>query len=241
MATSHSHKTPATAALMIDYGGVLTASVVEAFSAACASIGVNSSGFLNEAFAASQAEDSPFPLLELGQISAEEFSERLTPVLRRHTSVPVDGHQFYTAVQNVTWDLDAVMTAAVNGFISAGVPTVLVSNSWGTSETYPWDQLPAFTAVVVSSDVGLRKPDRNIYLLAADRIGVEPAECVFVERPRSQLGTGPGAGHDYRAAHSGRNDHRRAGQILRHQRRCHCWMDVMCWCQGSSDPGATLR
>jgi putative hydrolase of the HAD superfamily len=166
---------------MIDYGGVLTASVVEAFSAACASIGVNSSGFLNEAFAASQAEDSPFPLLELGQISAEEFSERLTPVLRRHTSVPVDGHQFYTAVQNVTWDLDAVMTAAVNGFISAGVPTVLVSNSWGTSETYPWDQLPAFTAVVVSSDVGLRKPDRNIYLLAADRIGVEPAECVFVD------------------------------------------------------------
>ena len=93
----------------------------------------------------------------------------------------MDGHQFYAAVQNVTWDLDAVMTAAVNGFISAGVPTVLVSNSWGTSETYPWEQLPAFTAVVVSSDVGLRKPDRNIYLLAADRIGVEPAECVFVD------------------------------------------------------------
>jgi putative hydrolase of the HAD superfamily len=181
MATSHTHKTPAAAALLIDYGGVLTASVVEAFSAACASMGVNSSGFLNEAFAASQAEDSPFSLLELGQISAEEFGERLTPVLRRHTSVPVDGHQFYAAVQNVTWDLDAVMTAAVNGFISAGVPTVLVSNSWGTSETYPWEQLPAFTAVVVSSDVGLRKPDRNIYLLAADRIGVEPAECVFVD------------------------------------------------------------
>ena len=78
MATSHTHKTPAAAALLIDYGGVLTASVVEAFSAACASMGVNSSGFLNEAFAASQAEDSPFPLLELGQISAEEFSERLT-------------------------------------------------------------------------------------------------------------------------------------------------------------------
>ncbi|MGH3556228.1 MAG: HAD family hydrolase [Mycobacterium sp.] len=181
MTTPHADKASEATALLIDYGGVLTASVVEAFSAACASIGVNSQGFLNEAFAASHASDSPFASLELGQISEEEFSERLTPVLRRHASNPVDGHQFYAAVQNVIWDLDAVMTAAVNNLISAGVPTVLVSNSWGTSDTYPWDQLPAFTAVVVSSDVGLRKPDRDIYLLAADRIGVEPAKCVFVD------------------------------------------------------------
>jgi len=169
------------AALLIDYGGVLTASVVEAFSAACASIGVDSQGFLSEAFAASQATDSPFVLLELGRISGEEFSERLTPVLRRHASGPVDGHQFFAAVQNETWDLDAAMTAAVSGFIAAGVPTVLVSNSWGKSETYPWDQLPAFTAAVVSSDVGVRKPDRDIYLLAAERVGVDPPGCVFVD------------------------------------------------------------
>ena len=181
MTTSHAEGTPEPAALLIDYGGVLTGSVVEAFSAACASIGVDSRGFLDEAFAASQAKDSPFVLLELGHISGEEFSELLTPVLRRHASVPVDGHQFYASVQNVTWDLDAVMTAAVNSFIAAGVPTVLVSNSWGKSETYPWDQLPEFTATVVSSDVGLRKPDRDIYLLAADRVGVDPAKCAFVD------------------------------------------------------------
>ena len=181
MTTSHTHRTPKPAALLIDYGGVLTASVVEAFSAACTSIRVSSQGFLNEAFTASQANDSPFVLRELGQISGDEFSERLIPVLRRHASVPVDGHQFFAAVQNITWDLDAVMTAAINSFIAAGVPTVLVSNSWGKSATYPWDQLPAFTTAVVSSDVGLRKPDRNIYLLAADRVGVDPAECVFVD------------------------------------------------------------
>jgi len=181
MTTPPTRGTAEPAALLIDYGGVLTASVVEAFSAACASIGVDSQGFLSEAFAATQATDSPFVLLELGHISGEEFSERLTPVLRRHASGPVDGHQFLAAVQNVTWDLDAAMTAAVNDFIAAGIPTVLVSNSWGKSETYPWEQLPAFTAAVVSSDVGLRKPDRDIYLLAAERVGVDPAECVFVD------------------------------------------------------------
>jgi len=176
-------------ALLIDYGGVLTASVVEAFSAACASIGVDSQGFLNEAFTPSHAEDSPFALLELGHIGGEEFGERLTPVLRRHATGPVNGHQFLSAIQTVTWDLDAAMTAAVNGFIAAGVPTVLVSNSWGKSETYPWDLLPAFTAVVVSSDVGLRKPDRDIYLLAAERVDADPDQCVFVDDLEVNLAT----------------------------------------------------
>ncbi|MGO9151891.1 HAD family hydrolase [Mycobacterium sp.] len=189
MTTSETRGAREPMALLIDYGGVLTASVLEAFSAACTSIGVDSQGFLNEAFAASHAKDSPFALLELGHIGGEEFSERLTPVLRRYATGPVNGHQFFSAVQNVTWDVDAAMTAAVNGFIAAGVPTVLVSNSWGKSETYPWEQLPAFTAAVVSSEVGLRKPDRDIYLLAAERVDVEPAQCVFVDDLEVNLAT----------------------------------------------------
>ena len=118
-------------ALLIDYVGVLTASVVEAFSTACASIGVDSEGFLGEAFAASHAKDSPFVQLALGKISEEEFSGLLTPVLCRHATVPVTGHQFYEAMRDVTWDLDPVMTATVDEFLATGVPTVLVSNSWG--------------------------------------------------------------------------------------------------------------
>ena len=33
---------------------------------------------------------------------------------------------------------------------------------------------------VLSCDVGLRKPDPEIYLLACEHLGVEPAECLFV-------------------------------------------------------------
>jgi putative hydrolase of the HAD superfamily len=39
---------------------------------------------------------------------------------------------------------------------------------------------PYFDAVVLSCSVGLRKPDPRIYLLACERLGVEPEECVFV-------------------------------------------------------------
>lgn len=38
-----------------------------------------------------------------------------------------------------------------------------------------------FDDVVVSSHVGLAKPQPGIYLLAAQRLGVEPKECVYID------------------------------------------------------------
>jgi putative hydrolase of the HAD superfamily len=39
---------------------------------------------------------------------------------------------------------------------------------------------PHFDDVVLSCAVGLRKPDPEIYLLACERLGVEPGDCLFV-------------------------------------------------------------
>jgi len=38
-----------------------------------------------------------------------------------------------------------------------------------------------FDEVVISADVGLMKPEAEIYELAAQRLGVLPAECVFID------------------------------------------------------------
>jgi epoxide hydrolase-like predicted phosphatase len=78
-----------------------------------------------------------------------------------------------------------------------GVATAVLSNSWGTGEFDPYlgyDLGDRFDAVVISDQVGLRKPDPRIYLLAAGEIGVEPQKCVFVDDtdrnlpPASELG-----------------------------------------------------
>lgn len=39
---------------------------------------------------------------------------------------------------------------------------------------------PYFDVYVASHEVGLRKPERDIYLLACERLGVDPTEVVFV-------------------------------------------------------------
>ena len=60
----------------------------------------------------------------------------------------------------------------------------IISNLIGTREIPEWlvteNFAPYFKSVVLSSSLGIRKPDPAIYLEAAHRAGVEPAKCVYV-------------------------------------------------------------
>jgi putative hydrolase of the HAD superfamily len=61
-----------------------------------------------------------------------------------------------------------------------GLRIALLSNSIGNSyDRELLEQL--FDAWVISSEVGLRKPEPAIYELAAERLGLEPADCVIVD------------------------------------------------------------
>ena len=86
------------------------------------------------------------------------------------------------------------MLEAVRRARAAGVRTGLVSNSWGTRR-YPRDVLTElFDGVVISGEVGIRKPAPEIYALGAQSIGLEPETCVFVDdlpfnlAPAAELG-----------------------------------------------------
>lgn len=172
-------------ALLIDYGGVMTASVHGHFSEACSELGVDPQPFIAECFGSGPG--SPFAQLELGTIGYDEFCRLITPLLARYATGPVRGEDWMARIQTVVWDLDETMVAAVGQLIDRGVPTVLVSNSWGPVETYPWDQLPEFTDTLVSSVVKLRKPDPRMYQLAAQRAGCAPRGCLFIDDVESNL------------------------------------------------------
>jgi putative hydrolase of the HAD superfamily len=73
------------------------------------------------------------------------------------------------------------MVDAVRAARSRGIRTGLISNSVGTDnyDRAVLDEL--FDATVISGEVGLHKPQPEIFLLGAERIGLAPAECVFVD------------------------------------------------------------
>jgi len=57
----------------------------------------------------------------------------------------------------------------------------LLSNSWGCDE-YPRADFPGlFDTVVLSGEVGMRKPEKEIFFHAAATLGLAPAECVFID------------------------------------------------------------
>ena len=69
----------------------------------------------------------------------------------------------------------------------AGFPTALLSNSWGCDE-YPRADFPGlFDTVVISGEVGMRKPEPEIFVHAAATLGLEPAECVFIDDVKANI------------------------------------------------------
>jgi epoxide hydrolase-like predicted phosphatase len=77
---------------------------------------------------------------------------------------------------------DEAMLDGVRAARRAGTRTALLSNSWGDGLAYdPALLTELFDAWVISSQVGLRKPDPAIYQLVSERLGVPPEACVFVD------------------------------------------------------------
>src|SRR5437588_10628450 len=82
---------------------------------------------------------------------------------------------------------DQAMIEAVRRARRAGVRTGLISNSWGAGQYDRARLAELFDGVVISAQVGIRKPDPEIYSLGAERAGLPPEECVYVDDLRGNL------------------------------------------------------
>lgn len=159
--------------LLVDFGGVLTTNVFQSFTAFCEREGLAPDRMQKAFVEHPEARQLLFDL-ELGKLDTETFDERLGAALGLESEGLAT--RLFAGVGP-----DERMLAAVAGFRAAGVRTGLISNSWGTA-LYEAAELNAlFDGLVISGEVGLRKPDPAIYALGAERIGLPPEECVFVD------------------------------------------------------------
>jgi putative hydrolase of the HAD superfamily len=159
-------------ALLVDYGGVLTTSVIESFGGYCRQHGVSADA-ISRVFEDVEAV-ADIHALEVGRLATADFEARFAAHLGVAAADLVSG-LFAGCLP------DEEMLAAVGAARAAGVPTGLVSNSWGLA-MYDRARIdPLFDAIVISGEVGLRKPEAAIFDLAAERLGVPLAESVFVD------------------------------------------------------------
>jgi putative hydrolase of the HAD superfamily len=159
--------------LIVDYGGVLTTDIFASFRAFCAAEGLEPEA-VRERFLHDPEARRLLERLETGELREAEFEPRFAAVLEVAPERLVD--RLFGGMEPDHAMLDGVRAAR-----RAGIRTGMLSNSWG-DDRYDRAQLEElFDAWVISAEVGIRKPDPAIYALAAERLGLEPADCVFVD------------------------------------------------------------
>ena len=166
-------------ALLVDFGGVLTTNVFDAFGDFCSSVGLDRDAFARAVRENREAADL-LVAVETGQISESEFEEAFAPMLCRGTDVKLESAGI---IERLTQTLgpDEPMLDVVARVRAAGHCVVIASNSFGMGAYDGYDLDQRADHVLLSGEVGVRKPSRRFYEMAAEACDVPPEECVFVD------------------------------------------------------------
>jgi putative hydrolase of the HAD superfamily len=172
--------------LLVDYGGVLTSSLFDSFRSFCELEGIEPDS-IGERFRRDPACRELLIALETGDLPEEEFELKFAEILGVGAPRLID--RLFAGSQPEQPMLEAVRRAR-----RAGVRTGLISNSWGTRryDRPLLDEL--FDGIVISGEVGIRKPAPEIYELGAREIALQTGSCVFVDdlpvnlEPAAELG-----------------------------------------------------
>ncbi|MHB1808965.1 MAG: HAD family hydrolase [Solirubrobacteraceae bacterium] len=160
--------------LLMDWGGVMTHNLFESFSAFCEAECLDPHALAN-AFRTDEGAREMLFGFEEGRVREEEFEGYVGGLLGVASAAGLVDRLF----SDVT--IDEAMVGAVRTARASGVRTGLVSNSWGTKR-YPRDLLgELFDGIVISGEVGIRKPAPRIYELGAEAIELPPSACAFVD------------------------------------------------------------
>lgn len=168
---------PARYAVLFDFGGVLTTSVLAAFTDFGREIGDHRLPL------AVLARDEPGKALlkdhEEGRLDQTAFEEGLAERFAAHgANVPAMGllRRMQAGIKR-----DHAMVDLVARLRTEGRLVGLLSNSLG-DDLYAGFDLPAmFDAVTISGEIGVRKPSREAYRIACERLGARPEDTVMVD------------------------------------------------------------
>jgi len=160
--------------VLFDWGGVLTTNVFDSFRDFCVAEGLEPDA-VKRLFREEPRARELVRGLETDALSEDEFGERFGELLELDDRTGLIERMFGGV------RADERMLAAVRGVRAAGLRTGLISNSMGGA-SYDRDLFPElFDGVVISGDVGMHKPQPEIFVLGAERAGVAADECVFVD------------------------------------------------------------
>ncbi|MCZ8172262.1 MAG: HAD-IA family hydrolase [Brevundimonas sp.] len=187
------------AAVIFDFGGVITASPFEAFNRLEAERGLPQD-FIRQVNA-TNPDSNAWALFERAEIDATRF-DALFAAEAEALGHALDGASVLAVLSG---SIRPTMVTALDllkreGYRLACITTTVpaghgagMARSGDAKDAY--EQVFArFEHVIESSKAGVRKPDPRIYLMMCEHLGLEPAQCVYLDdlgincKPAAQLG-----------------------------------------------------
>lgn len=185
------------AGVLVDWGGVLTTSLSDSIAKWIAADRIDGGHYrevmrelIDHAYGGER--ENVVHALERGEMDGPAFERDLAARLLTVDGVPpvAEGllDRMFAGFEPVEAMYDALRDIRGNG-----IKTCLLSNSWANG--YPrdgWDEL--FDAVVISGEVGMRKPEPRIFQHALDQVGLPGVECVFIDDLEANIVAARGLG-----------------------------------------------
>ena len=189
--------------VIFDFGGVITASPFEAFNKLEAERGLPHD-FVRRVNS-SNPDDNAWAKFERAEIDAAAF-DSLFAEEARALGHELEGEAVLAVIAGA---VRPAMVATLDTLKGRGFTIACITNNVpggkmgirGAGMTRSpeaaievADIMARFDHVIESSKAGVRKPDPRIYLMMCEKLGVEPAECIYLDdlgincKPASQLG-----------------------------------------------------
>jgi putative hydrolase of the HAD superfamily len=172
-------------AIWCDFGGVLTPPVAVTVAAFCARVGAPAPALMAAMAAVARrfGTDDLMEPLDTPLISEAEWSSLMEAEVRVRFGLSIDLSNFAEA-----WfahrEPNAELVAHLKALRARGVFVGMLSNMVPSWDAYWRVMVPPedmFDDVVMSFQIGTRKPQRAIYELAAQRAGLPPESCVLID------------------------------------------------------------
>ncbi|MBN8484686.1 MAG: HAD-IA family hydrolase [Sphingomonadales bacterium] len=186
-------------AVIFDFGGVITASPFEAFNRLEAERGLPRD-FIRTVNA-TNPDHNAWALFERAEIDAARF-DALFAAEAEALGHALDGASVLAVLSG---SIRPAMVGALDLLAAEGYRLACITNNvpagHGAGMARSGDAKDAyeqvfarFEHVIESSKAGVRKPDPRIYLMMCEKLGLEPAACIYLDdlgincKPAAQLG-----------------------------------------------------
>lgn len=183
--------------IVVDYGGVLTNPIEETVSLFCQHHGLSPNSLLTAMRAAGEGDETGMALLEKAAISEKEFLSRVNSQL-----FPLGELEITQEVFHDTWfqgrTANIPMLKALKTLHSQGVRLALLTNNvveWREQWHRTLGQYRTiFDVVIDSSEVGVRKPEKEIFEILLQSTALSASSSLFIDDDAANIAAGQSFG-----------------------------------------------